>query len=131
MADEENGAGKELDVTLPGGAGVRAKGYRLMDVVALASVLVVGYVAVLTHAHTADEKDSAKTVAEALKESNKTIANALKESNVNTAEAIKGMAAEQRRATTVLREMNCLLSLPPDRRVNAQDFCKRIARDNQ
>lgn len=128
--EEENGKNKELDVTLPGGAAIRTKGYRLMDIVALTSVLAIGYVAVLTHGHTADAKDEGKTIAKALAESNAAVASALKESNASTVDAIKQLAGEQRKTTRVLLEMNCLMGLPPDRRVNAADFCKRIARDN-
>lgn len=70
-----------------------------------------------------------KTTAQVLKESNAETAKALKESNKDVAAAMIRLAEEQRRATEAIKEGNCLLSIPQDRRVNAADVCKRTARD--
>lgn len=79
--------------------------------------------------HSVEAKDSGKEVSAALKESNKEVAQALKESNAAISEAIKQMTSEQRRANEIGREQTCLLTLPPDRRTNAGDFCKRLSRE--
>ena len=79
--------------------------------------------------HQVEAKDGGKEVAQVLKESNKEVANALKENNAVVVEAIKQMAIEQRRANELAREQTCLLTLPPDRRTNAGDFCKRLSRE--
>ena len=79
--------------------------------------------------HQADAKDGEKQVAAVLKEGNKEIAQALKESNLLVKEAIQQMSVEQRRANEIGREQTCLLTLPPDRRTNAGDFCKRLSRE--
>lgn len=119
----------ELDVTGPGGIGFRSKGYRLMDVVCLVALLLSGYIALMIYNHAADAKDTSKTVAEVLKDSNKEIAQALKEAQAQTAEAIRQMAEQQRRQNEIGREQTCLLTLPPDRRTNAGEFCKRLSRE--
>ena len=79
--------------------------------------------------HQVEAKDNGKEVAQVLKESNKEIAATLKESQATIAEAMKQFAAEQRRANEIGREQTCLLTLPPDRRTNAGDFCKRLSRE--
>ena len=79
--------------------------------------------------HDVVAKDTGKEVATVLKESNKEIAQALKESNAAVTDAIKQMTREQQRANEIGREQTCLLTLPPDRRTNAGEFCKRLSRE--
>ncbi len=79
--------------------------------------------------HQVEAKDGGKEVAQALKDSNKEIAAALKESQAAMVEAMKKMSREQERANEIGREQTCLLTLPPDRRTNAGDFCKRLSRE--
>ena len=79
--------------------------------------------------HNADAKDNGKEVAQALKDSNREIATVLKESQAAVAESMRNIAEQQRRANEIGREQTCLLTLPPDRRTNAGDFCKRLSRE--
>ena len=126
---EQTSIGKSLEVSGPGGTGIRAKGYRLADLAWPLLVIGVGYCALTLFNHTADAKDNGKEVAQALKDSNREVAQALKDSNLAVAEAMKQMAKEQQRANEIGREQTCLLTLPPDRRTNAGDFCKRLSRE--
>lgn len=79
--------------------------------------------------HEVGARDDKKAVAEALVESQKIAALASREANKALVDAIDRQANEQRRATEAVKEGNCLLALPQDRRVNAADVCKRTARD--
>ena len=79
--------------------------------------------------HQVEAKDGEKNVAVVLKESNKEFVQALRESNTLVKEAIQQMSVEQRRANEIGRDQTCLLTLPPDRRTNAGDFCKRLSRE--
>ena len=127
MTDE---SGQEIEATIAGQS-VRAKGYRLIDLIWLPLVLGVGYTAMTVYNHSVEAKDEKVKIAKTLKESNESVAQALKDSNDNTAAAIKAMAMEQRKATNVLREMSCLLDPSMKNRPDARDFCKRITREDR
>ena len=79
--------------------------------------------------HKVEAADLAKTTAQVLREASKENAQALKESQAAMIEAIKQMTKEQQRANEIGREQTCLLTLPPDRRTNAGEFCKRLSRE--
>jgi predicted histidine transporter YuiF (NhaC family) len=83
----------------------------------------------LLYTHMAEAKDNAKEIAQTLKESNQEVAKAAREAAQITAEAMRSMAQQQKRANELLREQTCLLGLPPDRRVGAGEFCKRLSRE--
>ena len=70
--------------------------------------------------HAGDSKEGAKAIAAELKESNKAVAQELRESNKEIANILKEMA----RAT---RESNCLLALPPEKRPQNAELCRRIS----
>lgn len=84
----------------------------------------------LVNTHTVDAKDNGKEVAQALKESNREMIQAMKDSNAAVADAMKQVAKEQRRSNELAREQTCLITLPPDRRTNAGEFCKRLSREH-
>lgn len=98
----------------------------VIGMVMAAGMAAVGF---MIFDHRAEAKDGAAEIAKALKESNFRIAEALKENNKAIMESIDRLTVEQRRATEAVKEGNCLLSLPQDRRTNASDICKRTARD--
>lgn len=127
MADEEKG---ELDVEIAGQK-LRSKGYRLLDLIWLPMVMGIGYLIVIEQAHTGETKESAKQTAAVLRESNEKIAQTLKENTKDLTDALRQMSAEQKRSNEIQREQTCLLTLPPDRRTNAADFCKRLSRDGR
>lgn len=126
MTTEEAG---ELDVSNPVLGSIRAKGYRIMDIVCLIALGITVYIAFTIFHHNAEAKDTSREIAQAIKDSNKEVAQTLKETNAQVTEAIKQMAVEQRRANEIGREQTCLLTLPPDRRTNAGEFCKRLSRE--
>lgn len=126
MADEPEG---EIAVTGPGGIGARAKGYRLLDLIWLPMVLGIGYLIILEQTHAGDTKDAANKTAQVLKESNEKIAQTLKENTRDLTDALKQISIENKRSNEIQREQTCLLTLPPDRRTNAADFCKRLSRE--
>lgn len=128
MSDDKTQEG-ELEVKLPGGAGARAKGYRLVDLIWLPMVLGIGYISLTLYNHGVDAKDGATEIAKALEKSNLKVADALEKSNAKVVEALDRQSNEQRRATEAIKEGNCLNSLPQDRRINAAEICKRTARD--
>ena len=69
-----------------------------------------------------------KAIVDAIQKANGAMVQAIKEAqhvNITVLEKINAQAARQEQAT---RETNCLLSLPQDRRTNAAEACRRIAR---
>ena len=125
MTDEE---AKELDLTVAG-QHVRAKGYRLIDLIWLPMVLALAWICLTLYQHEAGAQNGAKTVADALEKSNANVARVLKEASDQHSESIKVMAIEQKKATSVLQEMTCLLDPAMKGRADARDFCKRMTRD--
>lgn len=128
MSDPQTG---ELDVSNPVLGSIRAKGYRLSDLLWPLVIVGLGYTSLTLYNHSVEAKDEKEAIAKSLKESHAQTAQALKESNANTAEAIRQMATEQKKATNVLREMSCLLDPQVVRRSDAREFCKRITRDER
>lgn len=125
MADDQH----SVEATNPILGSLKVSGANVNTIFTIFSfVLILGAFMVLWN-HQVEAKDNIKDVAQVLKESNKDIAVALKESNAAVTEAIKQMAREQQRANEIGREQTCLLTLPPDRRTNAGDFCKRLSRE--
>ena len=92
----------------------------------MATLIVVSVTAYMIFTHAGDAVANGKEVASELKAANKEAARDRKEANKEQADLLKelGRAA---------REQNCLIatgvaSLPPERRLEAADLCKRIAR---
>lgn len=112
MADSD--ADKEIDAEIAGQK-LRARGYRLIDLVWLPMVLAMGWQIVTQQAHTAEAKEDKLADRQALKDANKAVVEALKE-----------LVAEQRRSTTAAREVACLSDPTMKNRADARDFCKRV-----
>ena len=125
MADEQH----SVEATNPILGSLKVSGANVNTLFTVAGFILTCLIGWALFTHQTEAKDSGKEVAAALKESNKEMAQALKESNRDVAEAIKQMAREQQRANEIGREQTCLLTLPPDRRTNAGDFCKRLSRE--
>lgn len=118
----------EFELAGPGGVGAKIKGFKIGDIANLAGFGLMLWVSFMLYAHQTDAKDNGKQIAEAMKEANKEVSASLKESNQAVVKAIEQFAKEQKRANEIGREQTCLLTLPPDRRTNAGDFCKRLSR---
>ena len=108
---------------------LKVSGATVNTIFTIFGFVVLIFIAQIVWQHHADAKDNDKATVAALKENNKAIVDAMKENNHAVAEAIKQMAIEQRRSNEIGREQTCLLTLPPDRRTNAGDFCKRLSRE--
>lgn len=131
----------ELDVEVAGQK-VRAKGYRLVDLIWLPMVLGIAYTCLSLFQHEAGaQQDKAQVaatlaksnsdIANALKENSSTLASALKENNSNTLQAIRELTIEQKKATDAVREIACLSDPNMRNSANAREFCKRITRDSR
>lgn len=107
---EEKG---ELDVTAGArGVGVHTKGYRLMDMVCLASAFGVGYLCMAMFNHDAAGAERTKSVTTAMTEQTKEI----RETNQNTRQLIQ-----------TLQESNCLNRLTPQQKTPDNiEFCRRL-----
>lgn len=69
-----------------------------------------------------------KAIVISIEKSSAAMVQAIKEmQSVQSAAAMRQDAIAEKQAAAQ-RETNCLLSLPPDRRVNAAETCRRIAR---
>lgn len=121
-------ADQELDVSIAGQS-VRAKGYRLVDLIWLPLVLGTAYTCFMMYQHDAAARDDKATLAATLRESNAAIATALKENNANVVGALKDLATEQRRSTKAMKETACLLDPAIKNRGDGREFCKRMVRD--
>lgn len=122
MAEGQNTAGAEVTNPLLGSIKVFGMDSNMINLLftILAFGGIVG-VCFMLFTHTTDAKDIGKDVAKELKESNKEIAITLKESN-------KELAAVLRELAQASREQNCLLSMPPEKRAENAELCKRISR---
>ena len=118
-----------VDVSNPILGSLKVSGANVNTLFTICGFVLSCILAWVLFTHQSEAKDNGKEIAAALKESNREMAQALKDTNRDVAEAIKQMAIEQRRANEIGREQTCLLTLPPDRRTNAGDFCKRLSRE--
>lgn len=105
MADATAG---ELEVSLPGGASARAKGYRLMDIVCLASAFGVGYLCMMVYMHDAAAAKESSAIVQVVKEQTKV----------------------QWEMINAQREANCLNRLTPEEKKRREniDFCSQLGR---
>lgn len=118
-----------VELTNPIFGSAKVSGATINTIFTVFSFAILSFVGFILWNHHVEAKDEGKAVAQALKDSNREIAQVLKESNAAVTEAIKQMAQEQRRSNEIGREQACLLGIPPDRRVNAAEFCKRLSRE--
>ena len=101
---------------------------RLYSFPFLTKMFVMHRLAFVAWNHSVDAKDADKSVILILKENNKVVAETLKESTERTNKILEKMNDTQQRTVEAIRESNCLLGLPQERRANAAEFCKRISR---
>ena|SRR3990167_1555132 len=119
MAEEPNGADLGIDAF-----GVKANVKNVKSLNTLATVFTLILATTLLYmvfTHNSEAKDGLKEIAAEFRTSNKEVAAALKESNKELSEVLKEMA----RAS---RETNCLLAMPPEKRAENVELCKRISR---
>lgn len=137
----ENDSGQELDLEV-GGQKVRAKGYRLIDLIWLPMIFGIAYICLTLYQHDASAQkgdtavakqltESNQIISNSLRESNKTMVDALKENNANTVQALRELTLEQRKATSAIKEIACLSDPSMRNRGDAREFCKRMARDDR
>jgi len=120
MADEQpNGADVAVEIA---GQKVNLRNIKSLNTLATLAILVIAILlAYGGWVHTTEAKDGLKEIAAELKTSNKEVAATMKESNKELSEVLKEMA----RAS---RETNCLLAMPPEKRAENVELCKRISR---
>lgn len=137
MTDDD----KEIDLEIAGQK-VRARGYRLIDLVWLPLVLGMAYCAMMAYQQEARAQVDKATLAKALKdsndnsaqvarESNTAVVNALKEANENTVRALDRLTTEQRKSTDGIREIACLSDPALRNRPDAREICKRLGRSDR
>ena len=118
MADDNSD--KELDLTVAG-QHVRAKGYRLIDLLWVFTAAAIGYGAYALAQHKTETEQTMRDLAVAIKESGKA-----------QVEAISKLVDEQKKANEKQTEQmaitNCLLDPALKNNQNASDVCKRIVR---
>ena len=128
--DDDQTQSREVDFEVAGQK-IRAKGYRLIDLIWLPMVFGVGYTALTLYNHEATAQTEKQIIAVQMKESNKAMVDALKESNVITVNAIKELTIEQKKATNAIKEIACLSDPAMKNRQDAREFCKRMSRDDR
>lgn len=103
----------ELDVTAgPTGVGVKTKGYRLLDIVCLASAFGVGYICLALYNHDASGAQQNQITTAAIKEQT----SAVKEANATNKALVQAM-----------QEANCIARLTPQQKTPDNiEFCRRI-----
>ena len=125
MSSEDDN--KELSVTLPGGAGGHAKGYRLMDIAWFVMAGAVSYGAWELKAHAGDSAAQNAAIVKSITEANSAIVQALKEQQAVAKESNALTVRVLERLTRSQAESNCLLDPLMKNRADAREFCKRIS----
>ena len=114
---------KELSVAGPGGLNLRAKGYRLMD---LLFVIVGGGViwgALELRAHAADSGNQSAAIVKSINEASDKMVKALD----RVTEEQKATNAQLRKIDFGQREQNCLQDPAMRDRRDAREVCKRLS----
>ena len=120
MADEQQ-VGADVAVEIAGQK-VNLRNVKSLNTLAtMATLILTCVVGWIIFTHSSEAKDGLKEIAAELKVSNKETAAVLKEANKELSEVLKEMA----RAS---RETNCLLAMPPEKRAENVELCKRISR---
>lgn len=129
MAEE---SAQELDLEI-GGQKVRAKGYRMLDILWGFLAIGVTYCSITLYQREALAQTEKAAISKALIDSNAAVANTLKESNAAMVQAIKESNQNTVRAldrnTEVTREIACLSDPLMRNRSDAREFCKRMSRN--
>lgn len=82
----------------------------------------------VTWTHQVDAKDADKSIAQILKDNNKVVAEALRDNTDKQNRILEKISEQQQKMIEGQREANCLLGIPPERRANSGEWCKRISR---
>ena len=118
----------EVALTGPGGVSLRARGYRLVDLVFIIGACGLVWGAWELKAHAGDSEKQSAAIVKSINDGNAVMVQALKESNESTVKALKEMTLEQKRSTEAMREIACLSDPTMRNRPDARDFCRRMSR---
>ncbi|MFZ2541031.1 MAG: hypothetical protein WAW75_04555 [Gallionella sp.] len=119
MPDEPSGADVAVEIA---GQKVNLRNIKSLNTLAtIATLLLTGVIGFIVFTHSSEAKDGIKEIAAELKASNKESAASMKESNKELGEVLKEMAR-------AARETNCLLAMPPEKRIENVELCKRLSR---
>ena len=123
MADEPvHDAGGEIALTGPAGVGVRAKGYRLMDVAWAMIAAGLAWGAWELKAHAGDAERQSQAVVKSITEANTAIVKALE----RVADEQKEARIEQKKSTAAMNVVACLQDPAMKSVNNAREVCRRI-----
>ena len=121
MGEEDTSAG-EIAVTGPAGVGVRAKGYRIMDVAWVLIAAGLAWGAWELKAHAGDAERQSQAVVKSINEASDKMVKAMEK----MAEEQKESRIEQKKSTAAMNIVACLQD-PAMRQVsNAREVCRRI-----
>ena len=119
MADDNNGADVAVEIA---GQKVNLRNVKSLNTLAtIATLILASLLSYMLFMHQTEAKDQAKEIAKELKEANKEIATTLKESN-------RELGIILRELSQAAREQNCLLAMPPEKRAENAELCKRLSR---
>ena len=124
MTEEEQ---RELALNGPGGIGIRAKGYRLMDIAWVLIACAVGWMAWELKAHAGDSDKQSAAIVKSITDANSAIVQALKEQQAVAKESNAETVRVLQRLTRTQAEANCLLDPLMKNRADAREFCKRVS----
>lgn len=140
IAEEAENPNAEVAFTASptAGLGVRAKGYRLVDLLFIIGALGLVWGAWELKAHAGDSEKRDAAIVQSIKEGNAAFVQALKEagtqakeSNSATVKALQDVTTEQKKSTSAMREIACLSDPAMKNRPDAREFCRRMARDER
>ena len=117
-----------VEATNPILGSLKVSGANLNTIASVFSFFGVVFLCWVTWQHQVEAKDAERSLIIVMKENAKTTADALKESTAAQNRILEKMSDQAQRQVEAQRETNCLLGIPQDRRTNAVELCKRIAR---
>ena len=129
--ETQTNANAEVALTGPGGLGLRAKGYRLVDLVFILGACGLIWGAWELKAHAGDSEKQSAAIVKSINDANAALVGSMKESNAATVKALQELTAEQKKSTNAMREIACLSDPTMRNRPDARDFCKRMSRDER
>lgn len=119
---------KEIAVGGPGGVSLRAKGYRIVDLIMVCLAVGFAWGAWELKAHAGGAERQSAAIVKSINEANAAVVQSLKESNNATVKALQDLAAEQKRATLQITIGNCMNEAAMKHRPDAREACTRIIR---
>jgi hypothetical protein len=131
MAGDDETQTGEVALTGPGGVGMRAKGYRLMDIAWIILGAAVIWGAWEQKSHAGDSAQQSAAIVKSINDANLAVVQSIKESNAATVKALEAFAAEQKKATLQITIGNCMNSPAMRNRNDAREECRRIVRDDR